>query len=202
MLRYRLAKAITVGSARAILGMGRHAFGIEFVAGALAWLPRSMLAPTLQQHGASIGKNLIHKDGWLIDNAAPDFRNLVIGNNCYIGKAVYFDLPNRVVLEDEVVVSGRVTFLTHADAGSRMMAHWYPRVEGPIHIGRGSWIGAGAIILPGVTLGECCVVGAGAVVKDSWPARSVIAGVPARLVKQLPPADSAVTDADKRGSNA
>lgn len=147
-----------------------------------------MLVPTLRRHGASIGSNLVHKDAWLIDNAEHDFRNLEIGSNCYVGKAVYFDLPNPVVLEDEVVVSGRVTFLTHADTGSRMMSYWYPRVEGSVRIGRGSWIGAGAIILPGVELGECCVVGAGAVVHRSWPARSVIAGVPARLVKQLPAA--------------
>lgn len=186
MVRYRLAKALTDSCARIILKTGFHAYGIDFVASTLAWLPRAMYVPTLRDHGAVIGTNLIHKDGWLIDNADRDFGNLVIGNNCYVGKSVFFDLPNRITLEDEVVVSGRVTFLTHADTGSRTMSRWYPRVEGPIRIGRGSWIGAGAIVLPGVELGECCVVGAGAVVNRSWPARSVIAGVPARLVKTLP----------------
>lgn len=171
---------------RLVLNAGNRIFGIEFVGNATAWLPREMIVPTLRRFGAQIGENPIHKDAWFIDNVAPDFRNLVIGDNCYVGKGVYFDLPNPIVLEDEVVVSGRVTFLTHADCGSRMMSQWYPRVEGPVRIGRGSWIGAGAIILPGVVLGECCVVGAGAVVRNSWPARSVIAGVPARLVRQLP----------------
>ena len=55
----------------------------------------------------------------------------------------------------------------------------------PIKIGAGSWIGAGATILGGVTLGEKCVVAAGALVKDDFPAQSVIAGVPARIVKSI-----------------
>lgn len=153
-------------------------------------MPKSLIIPILRLHGASIGTNLIHKDAWLIDNAEQGFGNLMIGDNCYVGKAVYFDLPKKIILEDEVVVSGRVTFLTHADTGSRMMSRWYPRIEGTIRIGRGSWIGAGAIILPGVELGECCVVGAGSVVRTSWPAGSVIVGVPARLVKTLPLAET------------
>jgi maltose O-acetyltransferase len=179
-------------SSRVVLGIGYRAFGIDFVSSALSWLPPQVLIPTLRRHGASIGSNLIHKDAWLIDNAVVDYRNLKIGNNCYVGKAVLFDIPNRIVLEDEVVVSARATFLTHADTGSRIMSHWYPRREGPIRIGRGTWIGAGAIIFPAVELGECCVVGAGAVVTHSWPARSVIVGVPAKLVKDLPAIDSSV----------
>ena len=49
----------------------------------------------------------------------------------------------------------------------------------------GCWIGAGAIILGGVEVGECAVVGAGAVVTTSVQPRTVVAGVPARVVKTL-----------------
>ena len=196
MIRYKLAKALISFSTRAIIGTGYYGFGIKFVAGSLAWLPHAFVIPTLLRHGASIGTNLIHKDGWLVDNADRDFSNLHIGNNCYIGKSVFFDLPKQVILEDEVVISARVMLITHADTGNRVMSSWYPRIEGPIRIGRGSWIGAGAIILPGVELGECCVVGAGSVVNKSWPARSVIAGVPARLLKTLPnnPAETIINN--------
>lgn len=65
----------------------------------------------------------------------------------------------------------------------------------PITIGAGTWIAGGAIILPGVTLGENCVVGAGAVVTRSFPAGSIIAGVPAKAIGQRPGAEVAATSA-------
>jgi len=55
---------------------------------------------------------------------------------------------------------------------------------GKVKIGNHCWIGAGAIILKNVELGDGCVVGAGAVVTKSFPNGSVIAGVPARLIRQ------------------
>ena len=55
----------------------------------------------------------------------------------------------------------------------------------PIRIGRRCWIGMNAVILPGVTLGDNVIVGAGAVVTESVPAYSVVAGNPARLIRRL-----------------
>lgn len=54
----------------------------------------------------------------------------------------------------------------------------------PIRIGRRCWIGANAVILPGVELGDRVTVGAGAVVTKSFPAGSVLVGVPARCIRQ------------------
>jgi acetyltransferase-like isoleucine patch superfamily enzyme len=56
---------------------------------------------------------------------------------------------------------------------------------GPIHIGRGAWIAAGATVLQGVTVGEDAVVAAGAVVMRDVPARTLAAGVPARVIRTL-----------------
>ncbi len=67
--------------------------------------------------------------------------------------------------------------------------------DGPIEIGRRCWIGANAVILPGVALGDDVVVGAGAVVTKSVAANTVVAGVPARPIgKSQPPSHDAVSD--------
>ena len=55
----------------------------------------------------------------------------------------------------------------------------------PIHIGRGAWIAAGGTVLQGVTVGDDAVVAAGAVVTKDVPARTLVAGVPARVIRAL-----------------
>lgn len=55
----------------------------------------------------------------------------------------------------------------------------------PIVIGRDVWIGSGAILLPGVHVGDGAVVAAGAVVRADVPARTIVAGVPARIIKKV-----------------
>lgn len=171
--------------------MGCKLYGINFVSNAISKVPRELIRSLLLKYNANLGKNINFKDHILIDNAGSDqnatndFSHLTIGNRCYIGKEVFFDLPRQIILENEVVVSAGVMFLTHADCGGRIMSKYYPRKTGKIIIGYGTWIGARAIIMPGVRLGKCCVVGAGAVVTKNFPDYSVIMGLPARIVKTL-----------------
>jgi acetyltransferase-like isoleucine patch superfamily enzyme len=58
-------------------------------------------------------------------------------------------------------------------------------VPKPIHIKRNVWIGAGATILPGVTIGENAIVAAGAVVSRDVPANTIVGGIPAKILKDL-----------------
>jgi len=83
-------------------------------------------------------------------------------------------LSARVMLIDAGLVPA-----TFADASARTY------VDRPIRIGRGAWIGAGSIILPGVTIGERRVVGAGSVVTRDVPQLSVVAGNPAPFIRQI-----------------
>ena len=58
-------------------------------------------------------------------------------------------------------------------------------VTAPVHIGRNVWIGAGAMILPGVTIGENAIIAAGAVVNKDVPANMIVGGVPARELREI-----------------
>jgi acetyltransferase-like isoleucine patch superfamily enzyme len=73
----------------------------------------------------------------------------------------------------------------HSDPSPSPLRNIYPKKSLPIHIKKGAWIGAGSIILHGVTIGEYSVVAAGAVVTKNVPPYTVVAGVPARVVKKL-----------------
>ena len=171
--------------------IGYFFYGIEFVSTTVSKTHGYMIKDILVNYNAQVGTSTNFKDCILIDNASGDqeatgdFSNLTIGNKCYIGKATFFDLPSKIILGDEVVVSAKVMFLTHSDCGNRIMSKYYPRKTGEIVIGNGSWIGASAIIFPGVKLGKYCVVGAGSVVTKSFPDYSVIVGIPAKLIKTL-----------------
>lgn len=169
----------------------RQFFGQDAALVLFSRVPRVFLAAVLQRFGARNTQTVNFAGELSVDNALtyPVSRlleNIQIGHNCYIGRQVYFDLPKKIQLADEVVLSSGVKLLTHQDCGARSLSRYYPRRTAPIHLGTGCWIGANAVILCGVRLGAYCVVGAGAVVTQSFPAYSVLVGVPARKVKTLP----------------
>jgi acetyltransferase-like isoleucine patch superfamily enzyme len=88
-----------------------------------------------------------------------------------------------ITLEDEVLLGPRVNLVTEnhpLDPTDRRAL-----ICKPIIIKRKAWIGAGATILPGVTIGENAVVAAGAVVSKDVPANTVVGGIPARVIKTI-----------------
>ncbi|MBQ8047196.1 MAG: hypothetical protein IJ196_04645 [Prevotella sp.] len=78
-----------------------------------------------------------------------------------------------------------LTTSANPNAPHNSLATAYPPMHKEIHIGSNCWIGAGAIILPGVTIGDGVVVAAGAVVNRDVPAHVMVAGVPAVIKKRL-----------------
>jgi acetyltransferase-like isoleucine patch superfamily enzyme len=145
----------------------------------------------LRLFGAKVGEPIGGKYGVTIDNAPGSYANLRIGSSCYIGQGVFFDLVKPIVIEDEVVIAAQAMLLTHTDVGDRLLAKFIDRKEGSVHVGRGAYLGARAVIIPGVVLGEGSIVGAGAVVTKSVPPYSVVVGVPARIIKTLHPTQCA-----------
>jgi acetyltransferase-like isoleucine patch superfamily enzyme len=112
-----------------------------------------------------------------------------VGRHCFIGLDTWLDdqFPELITLEDDVTISFRVMVVVHDDARrlDRTEAGAGDGTVAPVTLKRGCYLGAGCIVLPGVTVGERAVVGAGAVVTRDVPARALVAGVPARVVKEL-----------------
>jgi acetyltransferase-like isoleucine patch superfamily enzyme len=110
---------------------------------------------------------------------------MVIGDDCWIGQDCFFHSAGGIVIGQRVGIGPGVRIITsrHQEAGIATPILWSPLELSPVEIGDDSDVGVGAIILPGVKLGRGCQVGAGAVVTHSFPDFSVIAGVPARLLR-------------------
>lgn len=109
-----------------------------------------------------------------------------IGAGCRLLIKTLGSEPYLVTIGDETLVSGGVKFLTH-DAGTWVFRREHPEAGrfGRITVGSRVFIGADAIILPGVSIGDRAIVGAGAVVARDVPPGAVVLGAPARIVSTI-----------------
>ena len=136
-----------------------------------------------------------------------------IGENCYIeppfhanwggkhvhfGKNVYANF-NLTMVDDTHIYVGDFTMfapnVTVATAGHPIDPALRERAlqyNAPVHIGRNCWIGAGALIMPGVTIGDNTVIGAGSVVTHDIPAGVVAVGNPCRVMREITERDREV----------
>ena len=118
--------------------------------------------------------------------------NVRVGEGVAINPRLFiFDnYRSLVVIEDRVSIASDVVIIASSNPNNSMLAN-IPYVRGklikvaPVKIKEDAWIGAGAVILPGITIGKMSIIGAGAVVTKDVPAYSVVAGVPARVIRSL-----------------
>ncbi|MBN1270006.1 MAG: acyltransferase [Kiritimatiellae bacterium] len=124
---------------------------------------------------------------WMIHFTSRVTGDVRIGCNVWKSFAVsggcYIQGGNGIVIGPDTIFAPGVKIVS-ANHDVEDPSAWTQ--EDPIRIGARCWIGANAVILPGVELGEDVVVGAGAVVTKSFPAGSVVAGVPARVIRTKP----------------
>lgn len=106
-----------------------------------------------------------------------------IGKHVFINHACSFLDMGGITIEDNVLIGPRVNLITEnhpLDPADR-----HALITKPIIIKSNAWVGGGATILPGVTVGENAVVAAGAVVSKNVAANTVVAGVPAKFIKHI-----------------
>ena len=122
----------------------------------------------------------------------PDARSvIVLENRCYIGRRAHIDAKNYIHLEQGVLLSASTLIQDYSHENSDLevpIRDQGTTKGGRIRIGKGCWIGHGAVIIcenGELSLGQNCIVGANAVVTRSAPPYSVLAGNPARIVKQF-----------------
>ena len=115
-----------------------------------------------------------------------------IGKNSKIAQDVVFwawhhlDTGN-IVIEENVSIGPDAMLIARTHSPSQIIKNGYVSnsIPGKILIKKGAWIGARAIILPNVTIGEGSIIGAGAVVTKDVPPYAVVAGVPAKKINEL-----------------
>lgn len=135
----------------------------------------------LKKNGALIGKNCDIEVPLIFHNCR-DFRNLQVGDNVHIGKNCFFDLRDKITIEDNVIISMQTTFITHIDMGKSVLAKQYPPLHNPIRIMHDSYIGANATLLMGVKVSECSLIAAGALVIGDVKPWTMVGGVPAKPI--------------------
>jgi acetyltransferase-like isoleucine patch superfamily enzyme len=110
-------------------------------------------------------------------------KHTTIGENVFINHGCSFLDLGGITIEDDVLIGPQVKLVTEnhpVDPSNRKSLDLKS-----IHIGKNVWLGAGAIILPGVMIGENSIVAAGAVVTKDVPSNSIVGGVPASHIKNI-----------------
>lgn len=125
-------------------------------------------------------------------------KDVIVKDHCYFGTGTRLSVGDRSQMGSHARLNGQITIgkdvVMGPDVVMMATSHGFSSLEIPINrqpsepenpivIGDDCWIGTRVIILPGVHLGNQCIVGAGAVVTHSFPDRCIVGGVPARIIK-------------------
>lgn len=105
------------------------------------------------------------------------------GKNVFVNSGCTFLDRGGITLKDDVFIGPNVSLLTeNHPEDPELRHHVYAK---PILVKRNAWIGAGAIVLPGITIGRNAIVGAGSVVTKDVPDNVIVAGNPAKFIRYI-----------------
>ena len=148
------------------------------------FLTENNRAGFLKKAGMHVGKNVRIRNKCFFDKV----RNIELKDGCFVNRGCQFHTGpanGKITIGENVRLAMNVTMVcvSHKIGDSNMRAGETEYLD--INIGKGCWICANVLILPGVTIGEGTVVAAGAVVTSDLEPDCLYAGVPARKIKQL-----------------
>lgn len=124
-------------------------------------------------------------------NGVRFFPQISIGDNVSLNYDCHIGCINKIVIGNNVLIASRVTILDHFHGEISVEALNTPPSKreiiskGAVIIEDNVWIGEGVAIMPNITIGKNSIIGANAVVTKSFPANSIIGGIPAKILKQL-----------------
>ncbi len=114
-------------------------------------------------------------------------RGVQIGSGVFIDRTVVIDeaYPQRIIIGDDVRIAAGTIIIAHVKAGLHLRQNYLPTRVSHVKLAKYSFVGANAVIMPGVTLAEGTVVVSGSVVMTNTTPYSVVSGIPAKKVKRL-----------------
>lgn len=153
----------------------------------------SIISPLPRQFGGGLLRNLVGR--LILDSMAPGSsirenvhigkgKGLSLNENSYIGRNTFLALDEKITIGKNVMIGPQVMIFT-ANHGlhKNLPMIQQPTTKAPVTIEDDVWVGARAILLPGVHLGKGCVIGAGAIVSRSVEPYAIVGGIPARHIR-------------------
>lgn len=174
----------------------------QFVCMDLMW-EYNRTKPSQQKERAALLRRMLADCGEEVYIEAPFYANWG-GRHCHFGKLVYANFGLTCVDDTHIFVGDYTMFgpnVTVATAGHPILPELRAKgyqYNAPVHIGKRCWIGAGALIMPGVTIGDDTVIGAGSVVTRDIPAGVVAVGNPCRVLREVGDRDREFYFKDRR----
>jgi acetyltransferase-like isoleucine patch superfamily enzyme len=110
-------------------------------------------------------------------------RRIIFGKNVFVNSGVMFTDLGGIVIEDDVLIGPGASLISVNHPQNPNNRHGLEL--SPVYIHQNAWIGAKSVILPGVSVGKNAIVAAGAVVTHNVPDNTIVAGVPAKVIKTI-----------------